>query len=195
LVSGALALAAVEAARTRATAAARKSPLAILGQVPTFHLVDQKGDPFSTDSMVGHVSVVDFFFTRCRSSCPRLTAHMAELQQQLTREHSPARLVSFTVDPENDTPQVLSTYAERAQADTPRWAFVTGPPDDIARAVVLGFKVSAAKMAQDAGDYDVVHGNWFVLVDARARLRGYYPMDEQSSLETLLADIRSLERE
>src|SRR5271169_3584564 len=118
-----------------------RAPLPVLGQIPTFELTDQAGAPFSGDAMAGHVQVVDFVFTRCPSSCPRLTARMGELQARLAKDRSDARLVSFSVDPENDTPPVLAAYAAKAGADLARWTFVTGPADDVTRAVVLGFKM------------------------------------------------------
>ena len=89
--------------------------------------VDERGAPFANDAMLGHVSVVDFVFTRCPSSCPRLTARMGELQARLKKDGSDARLVSFSVDPENDTPPVLAAYAAKAGAEPGRWTFVTGP--------------------------------------------------------------------
>jgi protein SCO1/2 len=104
------------------------------------------------------------------------------------------RLVSFSVDPENDTPPVLSRYAEQVHADTGRWSFVTGPVDDVSKAVVLGFKVSAAKVAAGANDYDVTHGDWFVLVDAKGQIRGYYATAEESDFEVLVQDALRLER-
>jgi protein SCO1/2 len=172
-----------------------RPPLPVYGQVPSFHLVDEHGAPFTSESMLGHVSVVDFVFTRCTSSCPRLTARMGELQSRLEGKKSRARLVSFSVDPENDTPPVLSQYSAHAQADPARWSFVTGPPDDVERAVIFGFKVSAARVAKGANDYDVTHGDWFVLVDRRGNLRGYYPMDERDALAVLTDDVVRLEHE
>jgi protein SCO1/2 len=171
-----------------------RPPLPVYGQVPSFHFVDEHGAPFTSESMLGHVSVVDFVFTRCTSSCPRLTARMGELQSRLEGKSS-ARLVSFSVDPENDTPPVLLQYAAQAHADPARWSFVTGPQDDVERAVIFGFKVSAARVAKGANDYDVTHGDWFVLVDRRGNLRGYYPMDERQALPGLMEDVRRLERE
>ena len=172
-----------------------KQALAMYGQVPSFKLVDQRGAPYTSSSMLGHATVVDFVFTRCTSSCPRLTAQMAELQKRFAKDGSDARLVSFSVDPDNDTPAVLSDYAARTGADPARWAFVTGPADDVIRAVVQGFKVSAAKIARGANDSEVTHGDWFVLVDAAGRIRGYYPTDDERDIEHVIEDAEHLATE
>jgi protein SCO1/2 len=165
-----------------------RPPLPILGHVPSFHLVDEHGGPFTNESMLGHVSVVDFIFTRCTSSCPRLTARMATLQDELGRRGREVRLVSFSVDPENDSPPVLTAYAAKANADPTRWTFVTGSGDDMQRAVVLGFKISAAKVSTGANDYDVIHGDWLVLVDRAGDVRGYYPVGQEEEFRALLRD-------
>lgn len=172
-----------------------KQQLGVYGQVPSFELVDQRGASYTTASMLGHATVVDFVFTHCTSSCPRLTAQMAELQKRFAKDACDARLVSFSVDPDNDTPAVLSEYASRAGADPARWTFVTGPADDVIRAVVQGFKVSAAKIARGAGDNEVTHGDWFVLVDAAGRIRGYYPTDDEHDVEHVIDDAERLATE
>jgi protein SCO1/2 len=118
---------------------------------------------------------------------------MAELQERLGRRATDVRLVSFSVDPENDTPPVLATYATRAGANPARWTFVTGPLDDLQRAVVLGFKMSAEKVATGANAYDVTHGDWFVLVDRAGDLRGYYRTTEPQDFDTLVADVTRLD--
>jgi protein SCO1/2 len=168
-------------------------PMAVYGHVPTFQLVDQGGAPFTDGSMAGHVNVVDFIFTRCAASCPRLTARMADLQGRLARAGSSARLVSFSVDPDNDTPAVLAEYAARAGADPSRWSFVTGPVDTVKAAVVGGFKIALEKLPKGANDYDVTHGDWFVLVDPTGKLRGYYTTDEPNDLDRVLIDVQRLE--
>jgi len=169
-----------------------QAPLPVLGHVPAFHLVDERGAPFTEASMRDHVSVVDFIFTRCPTSCPRLTARMAELQARLSRGPDDVRLVSFSVDPENDTPAVLSRYAADAHADLTRWSFVTGGADDVQRAVVVGFKTADVKTARGAGDYDVVHGEWFVLVDPAGDIRGYYPTGTDEEFAALVHDVRRI---
>ncbi len=172
----------------------RSRALPVYGHLPQFHLVDERGKPFTTESMLGRVNVVDFIFTRCSSSCPRLTSRMADVQSRLAGGEPGVRLVSFSVDPENDTPPVLAAYAAKAHADPARWTFVTGPLDDIERAVVLGFKISAAKIEKGASDYDVAHGEWFVLVDPSGDIRGYYPTDEPDEMAALTRDVLRLER-
>jgi protein SCO1/2 len=190
VLGGGLALA---AAIAPAACARRAQPLPVLGQVPAFHLVDERGAAFTDATMKGHAHVVDFVFTRCPSSCPRLTARMGELQGRLVKDGSGVRLVSISVDPDYDTAPVLAAYAAKAGADLARWSFVTGPADDVTRAVVLGFKVSAEKVTTGAGDYDVTHGDWFVLVDAAGAIRGYYPTEEAGDFDRLVADAEHLE--
>lgn len=168
-----------------------RPPLPLFGHVPAFALVDTTGAPFTTASMAGHPSVVDFVFTHCTSSCPRLTARMGKLQASLASDGRATHLVSFSVDPENDTPPVLAAYAAKAGADPARWSFVTGPVDAVTDVVVRGFKVSAAKVAKGASDYDVTHGDWFVLVDGAGQIRGYYGADDDAKL---LDDVARLER-
>jgi protein SCO1/2 len=172
-------------------------PLSEYGHVPPFQLLDQRSAAFTDASLLGHVSVVDFIFTRCASSCPRLTAHMADLQGRLPREGSSAHLVSFSVDPENDTPPVLADYAAHAGADPARWSFVTGPVDSVKAVVVTGFKVALEKLPNvknGTSDYDVTHGDWFVLVDPRGDIRGYYMTDDPKGVDRLVRDALRLER-
>ena len=195
IVLGGLSLLLALGAALAARSTRPPSPPPVYGHLPSFRLVDERGAPYTSEAMLGHVSVVDFIFTRCPASCPRLTSHMRDLQARLARDRSNVRLVSFSVDPENDTPAVLDDYAAKAGADLSRWTFVTGAADDIARTVVLGFKVSAAKIARAAGDYEVTHGNWFVLVDREGALRGYFPMDTADDFETLVGAAKRVESE
>jgi protein SCO1/2 len=165
------------------------------GHLPAFHLVDQTGAPVASDALLGHTTVVDFIFTRCASSCPRLTARMGELQARLDHAHSGAKLVSISVDPENDTPTVLTEYAARAHADAARWSFLTGPSDEIQHLVVSGFKVAASKRALGANDYDVIHGDWFVLIDHHGDVRAYDTTVESKDLDAIERGIVRLDSE
>jgi protein SCO1/2 len=99
------------------------------------------------------------------------------------------RFVSFSVDPETDTPPVLAAYATRVGA---AWTFVTGPSDDVQKAVVQGFKITAQKTVNNAGERDVLHGNWFVVGDGQGRIRGYYQTDTDDDVEKIAHDVLRL---
>jgi cytochrome oxidase Cu insertion factor (SCO1/SenC/PrrC family) len=190
-----VALAASVALFARAMRPDKKLP--VLGRVPPFTLVDQANQPFALGSLAGKVWVADFIFTYCKASCPRLTARMHHLQERLALrgDVDKVRLVSFSVDPEADTPEVLAEYAKSHGADVRGWSFVTGPSDAVQAVVVQGFKVAAVREERDAGAHDVTHGNWFVLGDRAGNIRGYYSVDTDADVDSLAADIARLERE
>src|SRR5262249_53802425 len=119
-------------------AACHAAPLPVLGQVPAFSFTERSARTVTADSLAGTVWVADFVFTHCPDFCPALTARMAGLQKTLARPDDPVRLVSFTVDPAHDTPEVLREYATRAGAG-PAWLFLTGPRTDVATLLKEGF--------------------------------------------------------
>jgi len=164
--------------------------LAPIAQLPEFALVDQTGAAFTQRSLSqSDVWVADFIFTSCTGTCPGLTSQMKKLA---TRAPSNVRFISFTVDPERDTPEALATYAAKVPADPARWSFVTGEASKVREAVVSGFKMTADKVQKGAGEYDVVHGNWFVLGDGSGKIRGYYHVDSDEELEVLARDVALL---
>jgi protein SCO1/2 len=169
-------------------------PMPVYGHMPALALFDAKKRPFTGDAMLGHPTVVDFIFTHCTASCPRLTARMAELQGRLAKEGSATKLVSISVDPENDTPDVLAKYAGDNHADPARWSFVTGPAEEVESVVVKGFKIAATREAKGAGETEVVHGDWLVVVDAKGDIRGYYPTSTDEEVAVLWRDLRRIER-
>jgi len=149
-----------------------KKPLPVLFQAPSFVLTDQGGAKVSLENLKGKVWVADFIFTRCAGVCPLLTQKMADLEKSLSQEPD-LRFISFTVDPETDTPQKLSAYAHLFHADSRRWFFLTGPVNAVEEAIVKGFKISMEK----ASDFQVIHGEKFILVDREGRIRGYFDTD------------------
>jgi protein SCO1/2 len=178
---------AVVAYRQHAEASA---PLPVLTELEPFSLVDQRGQQVTLASLHGTVFVADFIFTGCQSACPMLTSKMRSLQQHLAARGAakghPVKLISFSVDPEVDTPEKLATYAAKWGADEARWMFLTGSLAEVNRAVTRGMKIAFQKGGADdpgkspAGDqsaFDVMHGERFVLVDANGRVRGYFDAD------------------
>ncbi len=158
-------------------------PLPVLAQLDTFSLIDQHGKNVNLADLVGRIWIADFIFTGCQAACPMLTSKMHSLQTYLEdRERSlgrelPVRLVSFSVDPEVDTPDKLSSYAKKWQADDRRWIFLTGSLEEVNRAVTRGMKIPFEKGGADTSAFDVMHGEHFVVVDARGRIRGYFEAD------------------
>ncbi len=158
-------------------------PPPVFGVLPDFSLTDQEGHPTRKSDLSGKVWVADFIYTGCASFCPMLTQRMSELQGEV-------RLVSFSVDPENDTPARLKDYAARFQAK-PSWLFLTGDSEAVRKTVIEGFKLA---MAKEAGSADIFHSNKFVLVDQVGRVRGYFEADP-AGLKDLRTALRVLEKE
>jgi protein SCO1 len=190
------------------------------GQVPDFTLVERSGRPVTLADLIGKVWVADFIYTECPdpNMCPLQSAHMARLQADWAGEPD-VRLVSISVDPEHDTPEVLSEYAARFQADPERWLFLTGAKDSIYRLALEGFHLGVvdreahaqegtgrglawlgpasawAHSVPNAEHQTVLHSTRFALVDRQAQIRGYYDGTDWQVLERLQANVKILLRE
>lgn len=178
-----------------ASAAAESGELPVLGQVPTFRFTRESGGPFGSTELEGKVVIADFVFTSCGSVCPRLTRRMLDLQARVPRLGAGAMLVSFSVDPENDTPAVLATYARDAKADPTKWVFLTGELGAVQDVVKKGFKLGMGKLAPGASaeghEGGVFHAERFVLLDKERRIRGYY-RNEDDDVARLVRDATQL---
>lgn len=164
-----------------------------LGAVPDFRLIEHAGSAVSMANLRGRPWVADFIFTRCAGACPAMTARMARLWREVPPE---VRLVSFTVDPAHDTPDVLARYAAALHADE-RWLFVTGPPKDLYDLSVGGFKLAAMEVPpaerSTGGDGPFLHSSKFVLVDGDGVIRGYYDSTDEAAMRALAADAATLQ--
>jgi protein SCO1 len=180
---------------TLAVAAACKPrrQLDVIGQIPPFTFTDQSGKPFGAGDMRGEISVAAFMFTRCPTICPRITATMQELQAKAAKDAIPIHWISFSVDPENDTPAVLEAYAKARDIDLGSWSFVTGDSTEVRRVAEEGFKIAAEGKADVNSDhYGISHGSHLVLVDRRGNIRGYYRTLDDDAQSRLLEDARLL---
>ena len=163
--------------------------LPILWPAPRFSLVDRAGQIRSSDELRGSIWIADFIFTRCSSVCPLLTAKMVQLQRAISDPR--LRFVSFSVDPDRDTPDVLREYARRWAPDETRWTLLATTKQSLA-AVVAGMKT----FVQPQSDPDAeLHTSEFFLVDGQGRLRGLYDSNGASfarllpHTQRLLADL------
>jgi len=156
-------------------------------QLPAFELTSERGQPFGSKDLQGKVYVADFVFTSCPTVCPRLTERMAKIQHRSRNLGIAFQLVTFTVDPDNDTPQVLADYARSVHANPARWSFLTGPLGDVEKTVVQGFKLAMGKEEVSEGIFSIFHGERFVLVDQNGMIRGYYEATDAGT-DALLRD-------
>lgn len=164
-----------------------------LGSVGQFSLTDQAGRSVTAETLRGRVWAAAFMFTRCPTVCPRITRRMRELQQAAAREGVSLELVSFSVDPEYDTPEVLRAYAQQYGADLASWRFVTGDLEVIRKTSEQGFKLALdGKATPSAEHFGLFHGSHLVLVDGKGTIRGYYRTSEDEQMKQLLLDAAAL---
>lgn len=161
-----------------------------LGAAPSFSLVSEQGKTVAKDDLLGGVWIADFIFTRCGGSCPILSARMAALAEK-TRDVPRLRFVSFGVDPEHDTPEVLAEYGRKLGADPARWSFLHGARPVVRSLIKDGFKLAVEDGPADSVE-PILHSTRFVLVDAEGTIRGYYDGMEQAPVDVLETDARAL---
>jgi protein SCO1/2 len=148
-------------------------------------MTDSENRSFDSRSLAGTVWIVDFIYTNCPAECPRMSAQMHKIEQQIAGDDS-IRLVSVSVDPARDTPPVLENFARRFGGATEHWIFLTGTPESIHKVAYDTFHV---------GDVigKIEHSTKFVLVDKQGRIRGYYSSFDPDSLAALVKDAKALE--
>ncbi len=169
-----------------------KEPLRVYGPIDAFDLLDQDGNPFRREDLLGKVWVVDFFFTRCHTLCPQLTLKMDHLARGWHRENR-LHFLSISVDPEFDRPEILKSYAHEHDIPLSRWTLATGDKTAIRDLSQKTFKLGMG-IKMDAGG-DITHSSRFVLVDADGRIRGYYNALDDDDLRGLDRDLNALFRE
>jgi protein SCO1/2 len=168
----------------------RPEPPPVLGQVPEFSLTNRDGRTVRRQDLAGSPWVADFIFTRCPASCPIMTARMARLNRELSGDRG-LRLVSFTVDPDHDTPQVLQRYAQSFSAPE-SWLFLTGGKEELFRLSKEGFKLGVEINTETDAIEPILHSTRFVLVDGEGRIRGYYDGFDEESMGKLEKDLLAI---
>lgn len=171
-----------------ASAQAQDRPLPPpIGFLPEFALVDQDGEPFGHEDCLGKWTVLYFFFTSCSGPCPILNQNIADLSPKFA-DYPEVQFVGISVDPETDTPERLTAFAERYGADTSQWHFLTGPIETVNK-IATELKVKAA-------DQPVFHSTRFILIDPEGAARDYFDgkseagvMGLQSALEDIVGEI------
>lgn len=173
----------VDKARRAPALAAVASALPIIGRLPDFRLTERSGKTVTLADLEGKVWVADFIFTYCGGPCPIMTRRMREFHQALERESlADVLTVSISVDPERDTPAVLTEYATMFETDGYNWFFLTGNEREILDLTIKGFKLA---VEPEQGTDQLIHSTRFVLVDPQAQIRGYYEIVTDEEIEAL----------
>ena len=157
-------------------------PLPVLGQVSNFELIDRTGAVFSPRQLEGKAWIANFIFTKCTDVCPLMTKNMKSLYESFKLERDVA-LVSITIDPEKDTPEVLDQYAQSHKVNVEQWRFLTGDREQVRDVIVNKFKLK-----EDLSEHPHLHSSHFILVDQYGFIRGYYDGTDKESVAQIFKD-------
>ena len=161
-------------------------------KIAPFSLINQNGLNITDNDYSNKIYVADFFFTTCPSICPKMTANMGLIQEDI-RTDNQVLLLSFSVTPEIDSVAQLKRYAIEKGVIDSKWNLLTGDKKEIyelARKSYLAVKTSG-----DGGEHDMIHTENFILVDPEQRIRGFYDGTDTTAMDELLSDIRVLQEE
>ncbi|RMG83513.1 MAG: SCO family protein [Bacteroidetes bacterium] len=158
-------------------------------EIKDFAFVNQYGDTITKDSVKGKILVVDYIFTTCQSICPKMSTQMGMLNHKI-KDFDDVIILSHTVDPEHDTPEVLLEYAKGYGAKRGKWYFLTGNKKDLYRIARESYFITA--MEGDGGPEDFIHSEKFVLIDKNGHIRGFYDGTNPQEVDKLKDDIKLL---
>jgi protein SCO1/2 len=160
--------------------------------LPDFSLIERSGTKITLADLHGKIWIADFIYTQCTDTCTWQTADMAKLQERWISEND-LRLVSISLDPEHDTPSLLTRFAARFHADGQRWLFLTGNKKQIDRLVEDGFALPASAVTDRAGAAPtIIHSPRFILIDRDGQIRGSYDSRDRQSMQRLNTDVANL---
>lgn len=162
-------------------------------EIEEFHFVDQEGKNFSKENLKEKVWVADFIFTSCDDVCLPMTSNMSKLQKMLKDEGiQDVELVSFSVDPKVDTPDVLKKFGNQFNVDYSNWHFLTGyKQKEIEQFAMKNFKTIVVK-PENADQ--VTHGTDFYLVDQNGKIIQYYTGLQDIPFEDIIQHIKILQK-
>ena len=162
-------------------------------KLPEFSLINQNGEIFNEQSIEGKIVVADFFFTTCPGICPKMTNNMALVQDEFLNDDQVV-LLSHSVTPAYDSIPILKEYGEMKGVNGKRWHLLTGN-----REVIYDLGRNSYFVEEDLGlskdPNDFIHTENFVLIDKNRHIRGIYNGLNKTSINHLIADIRTLKEE
>ncbi len=168
--------------------------LPVLYVLPEFNLTEASGAPFSTKDLDGKVWIASFIFTSCRVECPPIGRANRQIQDKLGDVPGIA-LVTFSVDPEFDTPEVLTTWGADFGRDPARWHLVTGDRKAIEQVVIDGFRTHMGERSVTGGLVQIAHTMKLVLVDQERGIRHYFDATDDKALALIVDHAKALAKE
>lgn len=162
--------------------------LPVLYELPAFKFTNQLGKPFGSEDLEGKIYIANFFFTSCQTICPKLLSDVQKVQHRLRGVNDRAAIISFSVDPQTDTPEKLFEKANEYKANPNVWNFLTSTKEEMEKLLIDGFKVPMGEKKTAESLTDIAHSNKLVLVDQKGRIRGYYSTDKDD-VNRLMIDV------
>lgn len=159
--------------------------------VEEFQFTNQQGETFGSGDLKDKVWVVSFIFTNCETVCPPMTANMSKLQEKAKENGLEVEFVSFSVDPELDTPERLKQYGEQFQADFTNWNFLTGYSQT--EIETFASKSFRALVQKPSSTDQVIHGTSFYLVNPNGYVIKSYSGLENTPYDQIISDIKSFQ--
>jgi len=161
----------------------------IYHSIPPFKFVNQEGDTISEKNYEDHYYIADFFFTTCKSICPKMATTLAVVQEKF-RDNDAVLILSHTVNPQHDSVPVLKAYAQMVHADPKKWTFVTGTKKSIYDIAINGYLLPAGEDVQAEGGF--LHSEQLILVDKQKHIRGIYDGTSLPDVNKLIEDLTLL---
>jgi protein SCO1 len=157
--------------------------------IPEFAFINQDGKTITQENYKDKIYVADFFFTTCQSICPKMTSNMLRVQEKF-KDRKSLMFLSHTVNPEEDSVEVLANYAREVHANTATWNFVTGDKTELYNIGRKGYFLPVEKL--QGGPEEFLHSEYLVLIDKEKRIRGVYDGTTVASVDSLIDDIKIL---
>jgi len=161
----------------------------IYNTIPPFSFVNQNSDTVTEKIIDGKIYITDFFFTTCPTICPVMKRQMLKVYEKF-KGNKDVMILSHTIDPEHDTPQVLNTFAKDLGVTGNQWQFLTGPKEKIYEIGLKSYMVVAKEDKSAEGGF--LHSGAFVLVDKDKHVRGIYDGTTEEGTKRIIADIQTL---
>lgn len=157
--------------------------------IPEFRFINQDGKQFGRAEMKGKITIVDFFFTSCPSICPVMSKEMERVNDHF-RDEPLVQILSISIDPTFDTPEILKAYAEEHHAIPGKWQFLSGTKEETFQLARCGFVLPA--LDGNGVPDDFVHSDKFILIDEQGRIRGYYSGTTREEVDLLMLETKIL---